>query len=447
MKRQNSTKPPPQDDSKYIPFQPPLDLQVAKQSKESYIKSMWDFVSTHARLMVYWIMHPFALYQTLSYRIMDTSYILLLAFFAINYYILILLFCLLIYLFSFIEEECVKAGDGSLADMKNSGQIFSVLFALSWTTISTVGYGNTWPALSEEDAAAVMHCSAVNILLMVSAFSGVCFAGACGAILLGKVVQVKNQAQVEFSQTMVVRFGSGLVDIEDDNDIADGEANSFTNSKEGMPCPVLEFRLVNKLHHISRGVITDASISCAIGIHEYADEEDESKTDEMVLQTSDSLLSSSFRSRDKIQRISLPKKIFLDLNIVNARHPHFKRCWTAAHILDENSPLLSSKMKARIKKNKGKWPIIKDKKYSTARFIKDNIYFEELIVSFNGVSKHVSAEVSAQKVYNSCDVVIGYQFVPILEKHGNDVHVLVDCLNDVAYQNGTDEPLPIEYCI
>lgn len=436
---------PAQDDATYLPYQSDVEFQLenSPQVKEPFIKRMWECISTRALVIIYWIMNPLELYQTLMYSVMDTSYILLFVLFAINYYLLILFVCMVIYLIALYEKRCIKVGDGSLEDFTSGGQIFSGLFALSWTTVSTVGYGNTWPALSKDDEDEVINCPVVNILLMAAAFFGVCFAGACGAILLGKVVQVKTQAQIEFSQAMVVRYGSGLMDISDNDDEVEGDAKKSTAPKEGMPCPVLEFRLANKLHNVPTGVIMDATLSCAVGVHEY-DLQDGDENNyfyaRLVLPESSSR---SIRRPDKVKRISLPKKIFLDLNIVNSVHPHFKRCWTAMHILDDNSPLLSPKMRSRIKKNSGLWPMQKDK-YRTPRYIKDNIIFEEIIVSFNGVSKHVSAEVNAQKVYNSCDIVIGYQFVPILEKHGDEVKVLMDCLNDVAFQNGGDEALPIE---
>jgi len=419
-------------------------LYLLFPEKESFLRRLWEFVYTRVLVTIYWIMNPLALYQTLLYSVMDTSYILLFVLFAINYYLLILFFCMLIYLIALYERKCIKVGDGSLEDFTSGGQIFSGLFALSWTTISTVGYGNTWPALSKNDEDEVINCPVVNILLMVAAFFGVCFAGACGAILLGKVVQVKTQAQIEFSQPMVVRYGSGLMDFSDDEE-DEGDRKRPIVRREGMPCPVLEFRIVNKLHNNPFGVITDASLSCAVGIHEY-DLQEVDKNNYFyarLVQPTESTLSNN--RRDKVKRISLPKKIFLDLNIVNSVHPHFKYCWTAMHILDENSPLLSAKMRSRIKKNNGLWPIQKDK-YKTPFYIRDNIQFEEIIVSFNGVSKHVSAEVNAQKVYNSCDIVIGYQFVPILQKRGDEVNVLIDCINDVAFQNGEDEALPIEDC-
>eukprot|EP01083_Nonionella_stella_P293893 999364_1 len=67
------------------------------------------------------------------------------------------------------------------------------------------------------------------------------------------------------------------------------------------------------------------------------------------------------------------------------------------------------------------------------------------MISFNGVSKHTATNVTAQKVYNRDDVVIGYKFVNILEKHEGIVKVQIDSLNDVMKQDGHDEPLPFNF--
>jgi len=382
-------------------------------------------------VVLYWITNPGKLYEKIMYAILDINYVLLFTFFTVNFYAFIFLFSLLIWLFGLWEKQCVRVGGGSFADFTTPSQVFSGAFALSWATFSTVGYGNAWPALSEDGEEGILYCPAMNGLLMLEAFIGVCFAGACGAILFGKVVQAQSQAQIDFSQPIVIRFGSGLIPDDVDAD-ADEDQEEIS---AGRPCPVLEFRLVNRLHALSNGVITDAILCCCASIEEAPSKNEMS-----------SRLAFSGKGTapsDKVNRVKLPKKTFLDMDIVNNEHPHFKRSWTAMHILNEQSPLLSPKMKSRIRKNHGLWPS-KDK-YNTAQYIKENLDFEEIIVSFNGLSAHSSSTVNAQKVYGCCDVVIGYQFVSILEKVGEQVKVLTDCLSDVTDQNGNDKPLELKF--
>jgi hypothetical protein len=383
-------------------------------------------------------MSPMKLFKSMMYGVLDLGYFNLLIFFTVIFYTITLLFCLLIYIVeSASHNECVRVGVGYLEDLTTGGQIFSGLFAISWTTLSTVGYGNTWPALSTDEEAEreIVYCPGINLLLMVEAFVGVCFAGTCGAILFKKVVEIQSQAQVTFSEPVVIRFGSGLTMEEDKNvneeDISDDEDDQGEGRLSNVPCPCLEFRIVNLLHNYAAGVITDASLHCTVSVEEELDVDDLDPS------------SSSSRKKEKVKRVQLPKKIFLDLGIVNDEHPHFKRVWTVFHILNENSPLLTTRLRNRIRNNHGLWPNQK-KKHNEAQYIANNLCFEEIIVSLNGISRHTSCEVNAQKVYGACDVVIGYKFVPILEKEGDDVLVLMDSINDVTEQNGNDKALPLQ---
>jgi hypothetical protein len=115
------------------------------------------------------------------------------------------------------------------------------------------------------------------------------------------------------------------------------------------------------------------------------------------------------------------------------------------HILDENSPLISKQLRKLIRQNGG-WP---DKNQfesvPEAQFIQDHLCFKEIIVSLSGMSKHTSCEVYAQKVYQPYDIVVGYKFVPVLEKAKDDdqVKVILEYIDDVTEQNGNDEPLPL----
>ncbi len=429
------------------------DAPVLYYDQEPFLSRIIKIVASRFSEIAYSTMHPIKSLKSILYGILDLGYLNLLIFFTVTFYMLVLLFCLFIYIleFSTKKADCVRVGSSSLANFDDGGQMFSGLFAISWTTLSTVGYGNSWPALSQDidpdsdSETPLAYCPGINVLLMVEAFIGVCFAGACGAILFKKVVEIQSQAQVTFSQPVVIRFGSGLIAVEESGSAGGGQDGADLVDEGDKPdevsCPCLEFRIVNLLHSYENGVISDASISCTVGIEEELNEEDERETIEQ-----DSILSSvNSKQKDKVKRVQLPKKSFLDLEIVNNEHPHFKRVWTVFHILNENSPLLSARLRKRIKNNNGMWPKRKKKSaHDEAQFIAKNLSFEEIIVSFNGISKHTSCEVNAQKVYGGCDVVIGYKFFPILKKQGDDVRVLLDCINDITEQNGPDEPIPLD---
>jgi hypothetical protein len=70
------------------------------------------------------------------------------------------------------------------------------------------------------------------------------------AILFGKVLRIESQAQVIFSDPIVIRFGSGVTDD-------DGRAADASDNEKKIPCPVLEFRIVNRLFNEVGGEIMD----------------------------------------------------------------------------------------------------------------------------------------------------------------------------------------------
>lgn len=388
----------------------------------NFAKSRWNEIRT--------VTNPSQFYEHMMYKIFEMDYLSLFLVFTVTFYVLTISFTFLIQLFGLGAGKCIQIGDGDFDALRDEGfaSMFAGAFALSWTTFSTVGYGNTWPSLSEdvEDDGSFGACTAFNLFLIFEAFCGVCFSGACGAILFAKVAEISYKAQISFSSPMTLRFGSGVMfdDKDDESELGEiPEENEFDKGKgTGFPCPVLEFRILNKLYGIPNGVITDATVSCAVGVKE---EKEAVATMEM--------------SNEETRRVILPRKIFRNVEIVNDCHPFFKRCWTAAHILNQNSPLLMPKMRKRIERNGGLWP----QKYNKAELINACLDFDEIIVSFNGISKHTSCGVNAQKVYDRCDVVIGYDFVDILEKKEGEVIVKTEMLNDVVPQDGSDEPLPI----
>ena len=66
--------------------------------------------------------------------------------------------------------------------------------------------------------------------------------------------------------------------------------------------------------------------------------------------------------------------------------------------------------------------------------------FTQIIVNFTGVLRRTSKEVHSQRVYDIGDVLVGYQFVNVLNK-GKEVHVEVrgHLSNNITEQNGDDE--------
>jgi hypothetical protein len=101
--------------------------------------------------------------------------------------------------------------------------------------------------------------------MAVEAFAGVLFAGVLGAILVGKVARIQSVAQVRFSDPICVRYGSGVLecmDDDEDNGLGDTTVEKGENnvSPKEIPCPVLEFRIVNDLSEEKGGEIVNASV-------------------------------------------------------------------------------------------------------------------------------------------------------------------------------------------
>lgn len=72
------------------------------------------------------------------------------------------------------------------------------------------------------------------------------------AILFGKVLRIQSHAQVIFSDPIVIRYGGGVA--ADDNNTHNDEEEEEAKRN---PCPVLEFRIVNRLFNDVGGEIMD----------------------------------------------------------------------------------------------------------------------------------------------------------------------------------------------
>lgn len=129
-------------------------------------------------------------------------------------------------------------------------------FTLSWTTLSTVGYGQIYPEIQEK-------CMPENFLTSVESLCGVLYAGFCSAILFGKVQHIYSRASVIFSQCCVMRYGAGCGgyheedddenyvfnedDIDDIDDIGPQDSRGQPmKERNSVPHPFLLFRIVNK---------------------------------------------------------------------------------------------------------------------------------------------------------------------------------------------------------
>lgn len=104
------------------------------------------------------------------------------------------------------------------------------------------------------------------------------------------------------------------------------------------------------------------------------------------------------------------------------------------HILDANSPLLTEKAKQRIIENKGSWP----PHWFDPEKIKKKLEFNDLVVTVAGISNVSAVTVHAYKRYKIGDVLIGFNFAPLVFRDENTGKLDVDLslCHDVREQRG-----------
>jgi hypothetical protein len=399
--------------------------------------------------------------------------------FRVNFIFLFAVMCMIFFVWVMIfagfiigagrmDPECVRVGGKPFASATSQ---FADAFALSWTTFSTVGYGSTYPALGHENDNPT-NCLFITVICSLESFLGVLYSGFCGAILFGKVLRIQSHAQVIFSDPIVIRYGSGVQQGEDEDDDDDED-----DDPKKLCCPVLEFRVINRLFGDVGGEIMDATLNVVANVD--ANDADPSLRDKLdsdrvrqgsstfdsIETTSDSgrlsndgggilsasrkgILSSIIARRDHHAVDEDPsarlvnKRIFSKMLIEASDHPFFKRVWLGRHVLDETSPILKPKVRRAIRRNGGFWP----GRLNSHEAVRDSLQFNQILVSLNGVSNVSASDVYAQKIYDFVDINVGYQFVNILYKDTDGtLKVDTDLINDVREQHGGGgEPLILE---
>lgn len=253
----------------------------------------------------------------------------------------------------------------------------------------------------------------------------------------GKILRIQSHAQVIFSDPLLIRYGTGVASQQ-----YGGDSTSSDEEAVRVHCPILEFRIVNKLFNEVGGEIMDASLNVVANLNANdADPsllsaldqsagsygrsnrtngtntgesiEDDSFFDGRTQRDTTVSSSSSFTSfskflhamssrtsnqqtfdEDPTFRVVPNKHIFSKLLIEASEHPFFKRCWVATHILDEHSPILKPRIRKLIRRHGGYWP----EKLNNYSSIRESLQFNQILVSLNGVSNISASDVYAQKI-------------------------------------------------
>ena len=185
--------------------------------------------------------------------------------------ILTFIFALVIMAFASLEPRCVT----SSTFQANRGFIplFIDAWNLSWTTFSTVGYGNISPSTSMifvEDMDKYKqsgNCFLMGTLLSFESLVGILCVSFAGAIIYVKLIQFQTRAKIKFSSIMVLKYGTGVraddFDYDDEESSASEEDEDDTTAAlnpNKIPCPVLLFRMANLLHSRQNGAIVNAHV-------------------------------------------------------------------------------------------------------------------------------------------------------------------------------------------
>jgi len=323
-----------------------------------------------------------------------TSFFMLFCTTLIFFMFLIFLFAISMMIAGVNHPECFEPN----FNRTDTSVFVNEMFMLSWTTLSTVGYGSIYPSLGSQLEENNEICSLLSFLCAVEAFVGVLYGGFVGAVIFGKVLRVQSRAQVIFSDPLVIRYGCGLHDVD---------------CEEGcIPCPILEFRCINKFHDKIGGEVFDATLNCVA-----------------IVNPPIGNLSPACHNTIDLHATT----IFAKMQIGTEQNPFFKRTWLAQHRLNAESPLLKQAVKNLIARNNGYWPT----SLNNAESVRNSINFRHISVTFSGVCNYSASSVYDNKLYDFSDVNIGYQFVTILYlSEDNDIQVNVDLVNDVWEQDG-----------
>jgi len=356
-----------------------------------------------------------------------TSYLKLLGIFALSYFVIIVVYAAIYYGIALEWPMCINSNGEKIGDVK---YMSADCFQLSWTTFSTVGYGLIYPATGASAFHVPQGCTAVGVLGSFEAFLGVLYSGFCTAVLFAKVLRSQNHAQVFFSDPIVVRYGKAelcndrkivshkKVDVVKetakegmDEELGDGEGDEegscsslMMPDDKGIPCPWLEFRLVNRLHDAFAGEIVNAKLSCVAildpeGFNSDIDAPTNNDNTEpsrqhdrvenisgitTITELAQVLRDTNARTRDIAFHSAESKQphMFTKVSLDADEHPFFRRVWFGRHCLDQNSPLLTPSVRHKVKLAGGYWPA----ELNNYQSIKNAIQFRNLLVCLSGTS-------------------------------------------------------------
>ena len=95
---------------------------------------------------------------------------------------------------------------------------------------SKVGYGLVFPGTSAT-ARNTRECTAITIVTCLESFVGILFASFWGAIFFSKVTRLASYAQVNFSDVIIVKYGTGITGVDPDEEEDSSEDEEKASSE------------------------------------------------------------------------------------------------------------------------------------------------------------------------------------------------------------------------
>ncbi|KAL7507628.1 hypothetical protein ACHAXN_004774 [Cyclotella atomus] len=386
-------------------------LQLSKQLRQNTDKHLYK-PSKHLYAYVSW---------TFYHSFLEVFF----SFLAI-FVVLCVIFALFLLWAANRAPECIVVSGEQFGT--NPDTKFYDAFALSWTTFTTVGYGNIYTSTGTDfELTSHGRCSSVVFLCTLEAFVGLLYAGMCAAILFGKVNRVQCHANVEFSNAVCLLYDleteNDWVDhnnSDSDDDIDDDPVNYMrpnvlnslgkkkTKEASTVGCPVLKFQVVNEHCNKEGGDIVDAFMK-VVGV------------------------------KTKTQNGKITHSQYVRVNLVDSEHPFFSRVWHGIHVLDETSQLLTYSARKKIRENGGIWP---KSWFGNPDKIRRKLDYQSLILTMSGTSNLSACTVHAYKRYSFGDLLVGFDFAPLVffNEEMNSLEVDMSLVHDVKEQSyGTGE--------
>ena len=164
--------------------------------------------------------------------------------FLVYYFVITILFGLLLMVAGTAQPECIRSGGDQYGS--NPFTKFNDAYELSWTTFTTVGYGNTYTStandlVAEDGTTNAPDCAWVVLLCNAEAFFGLLYAGMCGAILFGKVNRVQSHAKLIFANAVCLQYE----EIDEEEEDAD---NDDTRSERSAKSERSAGKVIRKFH-------------------------------------------------------------------------------------------------------------------------------------------------------------------------------------------------------